>query len=83
MASIAEHALMLKIKDKDLGAIKWFQIHNDRRYKPKPRRVYIEHSRFGEEKMEFEKKKRHHYDELTEEWRKIGEWVSRMKDDRG
>ena len=40
---IAEHALMLKVKDKDLGAIKYQLGHKSPRYKPKARKVRIEH----------------------------------------
>jgi hypothetical protein len=44
MSNIAEHALMLKVKEKDMGAIKYLLAHNDPRYKPKTRKVLIEHS---------------------------------------
>lgn len=58
MTSIAEHALMLKVRDKDLGAIKYLLSHNDPRYKPKGRKIYIEHSNTSrdESRKEMEEK---------------------------
>lgn len=44
MCDIAERALLLKVKDKDLGAIKYQLSHNSPRYKPKDKRAYIIHS---------------------------------------
>jgi hypothetical protein len=43
---IGEHALMLKVKDKDLGAIKYLLSHNSSRYKPKKTsNVYMWHKK--------------------------------------
>lgn len=76
MTSVGEHALMLLVKEKYFPAIKWFLQNNSKRYKPKPRSVRIEHSRYGEEKEEFEKKKREEWDAITEEWKRIGELIN-------
>lgn len=68
---IAEHSLLLKIKDKDLGAIKYQLSHNSGRYKPKTRKVIIEHSHIGKKKEEFEEMKREHWNEITRELRHL------------
>lgn len=41
---LSDFSLLQLIREKNLGAIKWYQIHNDSRYRPKPRRVYLVHS---------------------------------------
>lgn len=41
---LSDFSLLQLIREKNLGAIKWYQIHNDTRYRPKPRRVYLVHS---------------------------------------
>jgi len=41
---LSDFSLLQLIREKNLGAIKWYQIHNDARYRPKPRRVYLVHS---------------------------------------
>lgn len=44
LCDIAEHALLLKVKDKDLGAVKYVLSHNSSRYKPKKQsKVILEH----------------------------------------
>jgi hypothetical protein len=43
LCDIAEHALLLKVKEKDMGAIKYALSHNSVRYKPKRQKVVIEH----------------------------------------
>lgn len=41
---LAEHALMLNVKDKKMDAIKYVLSHQSKIYKPKARKVIIEHS---------------------------------------
>lgn len=49
---VAEHALMMNVKDRKIDAIKYLLSHNSSRYKPKNRKVYIEHSNlFKEEEL--------------------------------
>ncbi|MDO8604290.1 MAG: hypothetical protein Q7K40_02730 [bacterium] len=56
---VAEHALMINVKEKKMEAIKYVLSHSSPRYKPKTRKVVIEHSnplkdaqrRFNEEDM--------------------------------
>ncbi len=43
---VAEHALMIKVKEKDMTAIKYQLSHNSARYKPKPSTVNINHKTF-------------------------------------
>lgn len=40
---VAEHSLMLKVKEKDLGAIKYLLSHNSARYKPKKKNIILTH----------------------------------------
>ncbi len=75
---IAEHALLLKIKEKDLGAIKYQLSHNSPRYKPKIRKVIIEHSQIGQKKEEFEEMKREHWNQITEAHKNLGDLLRRM-----
>jgi len=49
---IAEHALMISVKEKKMEAIKYVLSHSSPRYKPKPRKVYIEHSNSTREILE-------------------------------
>lgn len=72
---IAEHALMLNVKDKKMDAIKYVLSHNSTRYKPKIRKVIIEHSQTGQKKEGFEETKREHWDQLSEAWRDLTELV--------
>lgn len=72
MSSVADHALMLLVKEKDLPAIKWFQVHNDPRYKPKSRKILIEHSNASKERearMTAEEKRQ--IDEATESMKQM------------
>lgn len=41
---IAEHALMLNVKDKKMDAIKYVLSHQSKTYKPKDRKVFMVHS---------------------------------------
>lgn len=44
LCDIAEHALLLKVKEKDFGAIKYVLSHNSPRYKPnRHSKVILEH----------------------------------------
>lgn len=78
MSSVAEHALMLLVKDKNLGAIKWFQVHNDSRYRPKPRRVLMEHMRSGDAEEKFIAWRKEQLDEITNMYKKATEFVAEM-----
>lgn len=44
MCDVAEHALMMNVKDKKMDAIKYVLSHNSPRYKPKDKRALIIHS---------------------------------------
>lgn len=72
---IAEHALLLKVKDKDLGSIKYLLAHNSNRYKPKVRKVVIEHSRTTDAQEKFEQERREFFDQQTEMMRDTLEMV--------
>lgn len=75
---LAEHALMLKVKDKDLGAIKYQLSNNSPRYKPKIRKVIVEHSQMGQKKQELEEMKREHWNQIDEAHRNLVELLRKM-----
>lgn len=75
---VAEHALMINVKDKKMEAIKYVLSHHSPRYRPKPTRVYIEHSnpskdlqtRFSAEEMRKIDETTAHLIQMGEELRK-------------
>lgn len=75
---IAEHALMLNVKDKKMDAIKYVLGFNSRRYKPKKRHVIIEHSKLSQAKEEFELEKRKRWDEISDEYKRAGELLREL-----
>ncbi len=79
---IAEHALMIKVKEKDINSIKYLLGHNSPRYKPKKRHVIIEHSRLTQAKEEFELEKRKRWDEISDEYKRVGELVRELNLDK-
>jgi len=70
---IAEHSLMIAIKNGNLGAIKYLLSHNSGRYKRKSRKVVITYShenlRLEEERKKFEQEKREYWNLLSEKER--------------
>lgn len=72
---VAEHALMMNVKDKKMDAIKYVLAHNSARYKPKIRKVIIEHSQTGEKKEELKQMQREHWSEIGEAYKSVIELV--------
>jgi hypothetical protein len=61
------------IREKNFSTIKWYKSFNDKRYKPKPRRVIIEHSKLGENQEMFDIVKREEWDKITDAHKHIYE----------
>lgn len=72
---VAEHALMMNVKDKKMDAIKYVLAHNSTRYKPKIRKVIIEHSQTGEKKEELKQMQREHWDQINDAYKSLIELV--------
>ncbi len=75
MCDIAEHALMQNVKEKKMDAIKYVLGHNSTRYKPKIRKVIIEHSQTGEKKEEIKKMQKEHWDQINDAYNGIIELI--------
>lgn len=81
-SDIAEQALMLSVKDKNLSAIKYVLSHNSPRYKPQLRKVTIHHSKDVGEQYDLRAKKM--IDEASSYLKKsleTVEWVTREQDE--
>lgn len=72
---MADFSLLQLIREKNLGAIKWYQVHGNPKYRPKPRRILFEHSRIGQDKDEFEAMKREHWNQITDAMKDVTEMV--------
>lgn len=74
---LAEHALMLNVKDRKMDAIKYVLSHQSKIYKPKDKRAFIIHSNAeNSEKAVALKKKEHdriYYDGYAEAYKVITE----------
>lgn len=82
MTDVAEQALMLKVKEKDLGAIKWVLSHNSERYKPKNKKIILEHLNQSKEQQKlYSEKERKKIDDLSEEIRLLGEELRNISDE--
>lgn len=80
MSCAANHALLLLVKEKNLPAIKWYQTHNDPRYRPKVRKIFIEHSNaFKEREARVTAEEKRQIDEATES---IKQMVESMEERR-
>lgn len=75
MCDIAEHALMQNVKERKMDAIKYALAHNSTRYKPKIRKVIIEHSQTGEKKEEIKKIQKEHWDQVNDAYNGIIELI--------
>jgi len=81
MCDIAEYSLMKNIKEGKMDAIKHFLSHNDPRYKPKMRKVFIEHSNFTKDlHRKFDEEDMKKINEIAEDVRVLGETL-RAQDD--
>lgn len=75
MCDIAEHALMQNVKERKMDAIKYALAHNSTRYKPKIRKVIIEHSQSGERKEEVKQMQKEHWDQINDAYNGIIELI--------
>jgi hypothetical protein len=63
---LGDYSIIQLIKEKNVPIIKWYKAFNDRRYKPKPRKVIIEHSKLTVKEKELEMLWREKWDQYTE-----------------
>ena len=71
---LAEHALMLNVKEKKMDAIKYVLSHQSKIYKPKDRKVFLVHSNPTKElqaKLDSDSKRQ--IEETVESLRQLGE----------
>lgn len=74
---IAEHALMINVKEKKMEAIKYLLSHQSPRYKPKNRKIHIEHSNlFKEEEL---RTKREEDEKLDRQAKELNQMLVSLK----
>lgn len=87
MCDLAEHSLLLKVKEKDIKAIQYFLSHNSPRYKPKAKQVQILHPSPKESERETSLKnkeiERSYYEGYSEAIKKFTESIEVTADEDG
>lgn len=79
VCDIAEHALLQNIKEKRMDAIKYQLSHNSSRYRPKSRKVTIEHSTTGEKLEQLKEIRREHWKQIDEAHKHLVEMLRHQR----
>lgn len=86
ICDIAEHALLMNVKDKKMDAIKYVLGHLSPKYKPKDKRAFIIHSNVENSEetiaLKHKERERYYHDGYSEAMKKFTEEIKLYTDER-